>query len=76
MPRGDAVTLADVREPTIEIVCERCGRYGRHNVKRLIAARGPDAKLPDLVLTLANCPKARSASIPDQCKAVYEQLVP
>jgi hypothetical protein len=25
MPR-DAITLADVREPTIEIVCEPCGR--------------------------------------------------
>jgi hypothetical protein len=25
---GGAVTLADVREPTIEIVCEPCGREG------------------------------------------------
>jgi hypothetical protein len=32
MPRGGAVTLADVREPTIEIVGERCGRYGHYNV--------------------------------------------
>ena len=43
------------------IVCERCGRYGRYDVKRLIAAHGADAKLPDLLATLANCPKARSA---------------
>ena len=76
MPRAGSLILSDIREPTLTIVCERCGRYGRYNVKQLIAARGPDAKLPDLVLTLANCPKARSASIPDQCKAVYEQLVP
>jgi hypothetical protein len=35
-----------------------------------------DAKLTDLLLALAACPKARSASIPDRCKAVYEQLLP
>jgi hypothetical protein len=33
-----------------------------------------DAKLTDLVQTLANCQKARSASIHDRCKAVYEGL--
>jgi hypothetical protein len=30
MPRGGAVTLADVSAPTLSIVCERCGRYGRY----------------------------------------------
>ena len=35
-----------------------------------------DAKLTDLLLTLAACPKARSASIHDRCKAVYGQLLP
>ena len=34
------------------------------------------AKLTDLLLTLAACPKARSASIHDRCKAVYGQLLP
>ena len=33
-----------------------------------------DAKLPDLLLTLANCEKARSVSIYDRCKAVFEGL--
>jgi hypothetical protein len=33
----------------------------------------PDAKLTDL---LAACPKARSASIHDRCKAVYRQRLP
>ena len=37
MPR-DAITLADVREPTVELLCEPCGRRGRYNVERLIAA--------------------------------------
>ena len=35
-----------------------------------------DAKLTDLLQTLAECPKARSASIHDRCKAVYGQLLP
>jgi hypothetical protein len=52
MPR-DAITLADVREPTIEILCEPCSRRGRYNVARLIA-HGADTKLPYLLTTLAN----------------------
>jgi hypothetical protein len=43
MPR-DAFTLADVREPTIEITCAPCGAARRYDVKRLIAAHGADAK--------------------------------
>jgi hypothetical protein len=74
MPRNGAVTLDDVREPTIEIVCERCGRYGRCDVKRLIATHGADTKLPYLLGTLANCEKARSASIYDRCQARYALL--
>ena len=34
-----------------------------------------DAKLTDLLQTLADCPKARSASIHDRCKVVYEGLI-
>jgi hypothetical protein len=34
-----------------------------------------DAKLTDLLQTLANCPKAHSASLHDRCKAVYEGLM-
>jgi hypothetical protein len=33
-----------------------------------------DAKLFDLLQTLANCPKARSANIHERCKAVFEKL--
>ena len=74
MPRDGALTLSDVRESTLTIRCERCGRYGRYNVKRLIAAHGADAKLPGLLATLANCEKARSLSIHDRCKAKFEGL--
>ena len=71
MPR-DAVSLADGRESTLTIVFERCGRYGRYNVKRLIAAHGAGAKLPDLLATLANCEKARSFSVYERCRAKFE----
>jgi hypothetical protein len=75
MPR-DFITLADVREPILTVVCEPCGRRGRYNVQRLIARHGAAARLPKLLTTIANCEKARSrsASIYDRCKAKYEGL--
>ena len=72
MPRDGSLTLSDIHEPTLTIVCERCGRHGLYSVKRLIAAHGADAKLTDLLVTLANCEKARSLSIYDRCKAKFE----
>jgi hypothetical protein len=72
MPRDGARTLSDIREPTLTVVCAPCGRRGRYDVARLLAQHG-DAKFPDLLVTLANCPKARSASIHERCKAVYER---
>jgi hypothetical protein len=59
--------------PTLAIVCEPCGRRGRDNVEKLMAEHG-DAKLTDLLVTLANREKARSRSVYDRCKAVYEGL--
>jgi hypothetical protein len=73
MPRDGALTLSDVRQPTLSIVCEPCGRRGAYKVARLMEQHG-DAKLTDLLQTLANCPQARSASIHDRCKAVFEGL--
>jgi hypothetical protein len=35
-----------------------------------------DAKLTDLLALIADCPKARSMSIHDRCKAVYGQRLP
>ena len=75
MPRDGALVLSDVRSPTLSIVCEPCGRRGTYNVARLTERHG-DAKLTDLLQTLANCPKARSARIHDRCKVVFEQLLP
>jgi hypothetical protein len=72
MPRDGSLTLSDIRERTLAIACERSGRHGRYNVARLIAAQGADAKLTDLLVTLANCEKARSVSLHDRCKAKFE----
>ena len=72
MPRDGALVLSDLRQPTLSIVCEPCGRRGRYSVAKLMERHG-DAKLTDLLLTRANCQKARSASIHDRCKAVYGQ---
>jgi hypothetical protein len=43
-------------------------------VARLVAAHGADAKLTDLLVTLANCEKARSVSVHDRCKASSTQI--
>ena len=75
MPRDGSLVLSDLRQPTPSIACEPCGRRGRLSVAKLMEEHG-DAKLTDLLLTLANCQKARSASIHDRCKAVYGQLLP
>ena len=75
MPRDGAVVLADLGNPTLSIVCEPIARRGTYNVVLLMEQHG-DAKLTDLLQTLANCPKARSASIHDRCKAVFGQRLP
>jgi hypothetical protein len=76
MPRDGSITLSDVREPTLSVVCGPCGRRGRYSVARLMEQYGGDAKLTDLLHTLADCPKASSASIHDRCKAVFGQRLP
>ena len=71
MPRDGAIVLSDLHDPTtLSIVCEPCGRRGTYNVARLREQHG-DAKLTDLLQTLADCPKARSKS---NCKAVFVGL--
>jgi hypothetical protein len=68
--RDHAHTLSDFRVPTLSIECEPCGRAGRYNVAKLMEQYG-DARLPELLYLLADCPKARSQSVYDRCKAVY-----
>jgi hypothetical protein len=42
--------------------------------KAALTVFGGDARLTDLLQTLAACPKAQSTSIHDCCKARYEGL--
>jgi hypothetical protein len=57
----------------LSIVRKPCGRRETDNIARLMERHG-DAKLTDLLQTLADCPKAKSASIHDRCRAVFERL--
>jgi hypothetical protein len=68
--RDHAHTLSDFRVPTLSIECEPCVRRGRYNVARLMEKYG-DARLPELLDVLANCSKAKSFSVRDQCKVRY-----
>jgi hypothetical protein len=52
MPRDGSIILTDVREPTLTILCEPCGRRGVFSVARLMESHG-DAKLTDLLRMLA-----------------------
>jgi hypothetical protein len=74
MPRDGSMILSDARGPTLTIVCEPCGRHGRYRLEKLMAEHG-DVKLTELLTTLADCPRARVASIYDRCRAVYEGLM-
>ena len=68
MVRDGALTLSDLRQLTIGVVCEPCGHRGRYNVAGLLERHG-DAKLTDLLVEIVQCPKGRSVSIRDHCRA-------
>jgi hypothetical protein len=56
------------------VVCEPCHRRERYEVEGLIPQYGWDAKLTDLLAALTvDCPKRRSVSVQDRCKAVFER---
>jgi hypothetical protein len=71
MPRDGALTLSDLRGRYLHINCGPCARRGRYAVAELIAAHG-DAKLPDLLTRLADCPMAQGVGIHDGCKARFD----
>ena len=63
-------TLSDFRVPSLSPECEPCGRHGRYAIAKLMEQYG-EAKLPELLYILADCPKAEATSVYDRCKAVY-----
>jgi hypothetical protein len=74
MPRDGSIILSDVRSPTLEIVCEPCGRRGVYSVSRLMEQHGGDAKLTDLLHTLVDCHKARPTSVHDAASSGCHKL--
>jgi hypothetical protein len=68
MPRDGAVTLLDVRSPTLAIVCGPCARRGRYAVTKLLEEHG-DAKLTDLLVTVADCPQDALCQRPRQVQS-------
>src|SRR5580658_1212627 len=62
------MVLSELREPTLELLCERCGDRGRFGVTELLAKHG-DAKLADLAVELARCPRVRGVSDCLACQA-------
>ena len=56
------------------VVCEPCQRRERHDVESPKRQHGGDVKMPDLLAALVvDCPKRRSISIYEGCKAVFER---
>ena len=54
-PSNGAVTLADVREPTLAILCEPCGQRGR--LTRVLTPS--PARREAALLALGACPSSR-----------------
>jgi hypothetical protein len=74
MSSDGPLVLSEVRETTLSLACERCGRFVIYSVEKLLAQHGGDAKLTGLLNHLANCPKTRSPQVRGRCKAVYAGL--
>jgi hypothetical protein len=45
-PRDGSLTLSDVREPILSLVCEPCGRRGRYGVDWLMAKANKEPVSP------------------------------
>jgi hypothetical protein len=75
MPRDGSLTLPDFREPTLSLACEPCGRRGRYRVDWLMEQHG-DAKLTDLLSTLADRPKSALSQHPRQVQGGLRAAAP
>ena len=53
--------------------CERCSRFGRYRIDKLIEQYGPDITLPDLRHELAQCERWHNMS--DPCQVGYVERV-
>jgi hypothetical protein len=63
MSRNGLTTLSDIagKLDMLVIDCPECGRYGRLSVRRLVAERGLDATISDIMdEATADCPRRKS----------------
>jgi hypothetical protein len=65
-------TLASFPNAMVRLVCDRCGRRGQYRKETLIREYGPDIVVPDLLVTLAKCP--RHGAMGDACGVVYADI--
>jgi hypothetical protein len=60
----------------LRVECPTCGRQGRYHVARLLAERGPAARLTGwLNARTADCPQKNQAGVTRACGAVMPDLV-
>jgi hypothetical protein len=73
--RDGAIIFRDLvgKLEVLHLVCDKCGRHGRHRLDRLIAQYGIDAKLFDWEPE-ADCPRKVARNEHDPCGARCSDL--
>ena len=75
MPRDGAIIFGVVagKLDVITVECDKCGRFGRYHVNRLIEGYGLDAKLFEWEPE-ADCPRKVASNEHDPCGARCPEL--
>jgi hypothetical protein len=75
MPREGAIIFCDIvgKLDVLTVECDKCGRFGRYHVDRLIERYGIDAKLFDWEPE-ADCPRNVASNEHDPCGARCPEL--
>jgi hypothetical protein len=77
MPRDGAILFGDLigKLDDLRVSCDKCGRFGRYPVQRLIKDRGREGKIVDWLDEItADCPKKSAHNMSDQCGAKCSDL--
>jgi hypothetical protein len=77
MLRERAITLRDLdgRVDVLSVECDKCGRFSRYHLDRLIECYGIDAKLFDWSDEVtADCPRKQAKDLNNVCGARYHDL--
>ena len=73
MPRDGSLILSNIRGPTLALVRRGASPSWALQLDEIDRAATGDPTLNDLLQTLADGSKARSASVHDRCKAAFGQ---